>query len=406
MSVNKSIVDLVRKTSKNWTRQRKAEERAKSAFLNRRARMIRSSRITVKQAAFGCMEAAYLAASANGRLWANARQIMYQARPTIQNQTGEQLNDQYFTQVLLPSYIEERRADWKVAYDNRGHFVEPHTKKAIGLGTLAVRSYLHEMHGPQLSEPTIEPPTVATCGPEARFGAVLFIEKEGFLQLFESVQLAERFDIAIMSTKGQSVTAARELVERLCARNVPLLVLHDFDKSGFSILGGLRESNRRYQYGHRHRQNVIDLGLRLDDVNELDLEAEAAFDRGSEFQRKMNLRKNGATPEEIKFLLEQRVELNAMASDQLVEWLEKKLVAHGVKKIIPASERLVDMYRLAAETKLLEASLAEAMEKARAEAARLTIPDDLHDRVHALLEENPENSWDYAITEIASKSLP
>ena len=31
---------------------------------------------------------------------------------------------------------------------------------------------------------------------------ILFIEKEGFMPLFEAVQLAERFDLAIMSTKG------------------------------------------------------------------------------------------------------------------------------------------------------------------------------------------------------------
>ena len=49
-------------------------------------------------------------ASANGRLPANARQIMYAARPKIQRMTDKQLNDQYFTQVLLPDYIAARRA--------------------------------------------------------------------------------------------------------------------------------------------------------------------------------------------------------------------------------------------------------------------------------------------------------
>jgi hypothetical protein len=51
------------------------------------------------------------------------------------------------------------------------------------------------------------------------------------MPLFDKVQLAERY--AIMSTKGMSVT----LVDTL---DVPLLVLHDFDKSGFSIAATLR----------------------------------------------------------------------------------------------------------------------------------------------------------------------
>src|SRR4029450_127650 len=91
--------------------------------------------------------------------------------------------------------------------------------------------------------------------------------------VFEAVQLAERYDLAIMSTKGMSVTAARELVEQLCAvHSVPLLVLHDFDKAGFSIAGTLRRSTRRYRCGHGHAASVIDLGLRLEDVDGLETE--------------------------------------------------------------------------------------------------------------------------------------
>ena len=87
------------------------------------------------------------------------------------------------------------------------------------------------------------------------------------------VRLAERYDIAVMSTKGMSVVAARMLVDELCGRHgIPLLALHDFDKAGFSILGSLRRDNRRYHF--RHRVEVIDLGLRLADTEACGLEAE------------------------------------------------------------------------------------------------------------------------------------
>ena len=39
------------------------------------------------------------------------------------------------------------------------------------------------------------------------------------MPLSEAVKLAERDDLAIMSTKGMSVTASRKLVEELCARH-------------------------------------------------------------------------------------------------------------------------------------------------------------------------------------------
>ena len=38
----------------------------------------------------------------------------------------------------------------------------------------------------------------------------MFIEKEGFTELFNSVKLRERYDIAVMSTKGMPVVAMRK----------------------------------------------------------------------------------------------------------------------------------------------------------------------------------------------------
>ena len=95
--------------------------------------------------------------------------------------------------------------------------------------------------------------------------------------------------------------------------NIPCLVLHDFDKSGFSIFATLGRSGHRYAY--RNHVEFIDLGFRLADID--GLETEAVFDSGDEYQRRRNLRENGATPEEIDFLLKERVELNAMASDDV-----------------------------------------------------------------------------------------
>ena len=176
-------------------------------------------------------------------------------------------------------------------------------------------------------------------GPEGRYGAVLFLEKEGFTQILEAAQIAERYDIAIMSTKGMSVTAARILVEELCGRRkLPLFVLHDFDLAGFSIKKTLTESGERFQFPHKI--NFIDLGLRLTDVEELGLEAESVNIREDESAVANRLRINGATPEEIAFLLGgERVELNAMPSDQFIAFVERKLTANGVAKVVPSAIR-------------------------------------------------------------------
>jgi hypothetical protein len=343
------------------------------------------------------MERAYLKASANGTLPANARQIMYAARPLIQQQTEKKLDDQYFTQTLLPDYMREYSVPWNVVFDDRGHFHEPHTDRSIGLGTLAVRHYLGSMREPTFDEAGFGAASIKTFGPRCRFGAILFIEKEGFMPLFEHVQLSARHDLAIMSTKGLSNTAARLLVDDMCGRyGIPLLVLHDFDKAGFSIVGTLKQSNRRYQF--RNGIEVIDLGLRLPDVE--DLESEDAFDRGAEYKIRANLRDNGATAEEIEFLLTSRVELNAFASDQLIDFIERKLEEHGIKKVVPDEERLAEAFQLFAHSARVEEAVEAALQDDR---ESIEVPADLSQKVRAYLEDHPETSWEVAVQIIAER---
>jgi len=105
---------------------------------------------------------------------------------------------------------------------------------------------------------------------------------------------------------------------------------------------------------------VIDLGLRLDDIGGLG--RELAYDKGNRSNKIYNLRENGATEEEIQILLNERIELNAMTSDQLIAFVERKLAQHGIKKVVPDGERLAETYRLVGRTdrikKIVEAELA------------------------------------------------
>jgi hypothetical protein len=228
---------------------------------------------------------------------------------------------------------------------------------------------------------------------------VLFIEKEGFLPLLEHAQLAERYDLALMSTKGLSNTAARRLVDEMCGRyRIPLLVLHDFDKAGFSIIGTLRRSNRRYAF--RNRIKAVDLGLRLADVETF--ESEDVFDRGSRDAIRQNLRGNGATPDEIEFLLEQRVELNAFPSDELVAFIRRKLDGCGIKKIVPRNKRLAETYELFVRGSRIEESIRTALEGER--KVPIDIPADLQEQVREHLGKHPEDSWESAVRRIAGRS--
>jgi len=393
-----AIRELVTGVTKKWAKQRKAEERSAAAAVNRRY-VFKPARYTIKDAAYEVMKTAYMKASGDGQFPANARQIMYAARGYIQERTGQKLNDDYFTQTLLPDYVEAYGVNWDVVFDARGHFTEPHSGTTVPLGTLAVRRYLADAGQQQATDLGLPqmPSDFPTKGPANRFAAVLFIEKEGFAEILKAARIAERYDIAVMSTKGMSVTASRLLVDQL---HIPLLVLHDFDQSGFSILGTLRHSTRRYHF--EGSAEVINLGLTLADIEQYGLEAEEQRLTQSE----STLRRNGATPADIAFLQRnRRVELNMLTSDQLIELIEAKLIRMGITKVVPDPDLLASAYRRAYQVGILNRALAAAADDARREATEIDVPDLLVDRVRAYLEEHPEEPWDSAIASLAGHAL-
>jgi hypothetical protein len=430
-AVEGSLEQSPESVTRRWTaavRQAYRSERADARAGEELLRQERASYPSVKEVASRLMPEAYQAASGQGRYVAHARQIMYAARPKIlaeihPDKATKGLKAHYFTQTLVPDYMTEHpeeTADWDVVFDERGHFREPHRQNGreciIGLGTLAVRKYVASWTTRVLADiGLIELPfDVQTCGPTHRYHAVLFVEKEGFDELITQAQIAERFDIAPMSTKGMSNTAARCLVDELSTRGVTIYVLHDFDKSGFAILHTLRTNTWRYRF--RTTPKVIDLGLTLSDVNRMDLQPEPVSYRQT-VAPKHDLARCGATPDEQAFLVGaerrrnsstgkwywpgKRVELNAMTSDQFVTCLENRLIQHGVEKVIPTPNILARAYQRAVRTKAINARLAEL----QADITRqpTVIPHNLPARVSDVLREHPELSWDATLWKIVQE---
>ena len=400
-----AVVNLIKSVTKTWAKVRKAEERDVSRRERRQELMARRRNEKQKHVAFEIMEDAYHEVSGRKNLWANARQIMYAARDEIQERSKKSLGSNYFTQTLLPDFMTANlnlTADWKVAFDDRGHFADPHTGLMIGLGTVAVREHIEEQHEMQIKAAAIASAHVETCGPHGGYGAALYIEKEGFMALLDEVKQAQRFDLAIMSCKGQSVTAARELVDEVCHRwRIPLFILRDFDKAGFSIRAGfMQRQSRRYTF--QNQIKVFDLGLRMDDVRHLiraGRDEAAAKEKAGPEVRRANMLRNGATPEEAEYLLTRRVELNAFTSEEFVAFIERKLTEHGVKKIVPTKAILTDTYRTFAQGREAEKIIKRELKKLNG-SSRIIVPPNLKERVEDYLRQHPVQRWDVAVAAI------
>jgi hypothetical protein len=392
------------KTLANFTKQRKAEEKHVSAVRWRTSRITKVRGMFLTEAVEAVIVDAYMKVSDNNQLPALVRQIFYVVRPKVEDQTDKPLTYKYFGQTLLPDYIRNHVAacaNWDVVYDDRGHFIEPHTGRTIGLGTLNVREYLKRVGHLQFEEADFAAAAIKTYGPHGCYGALFYIEKEGFFPLFKRVNLAKRYDVGIMSSKGMSVTAARELADRVCGLyRIPLLVLHDFDRPGIIIKDTLENDTRRYTY--KYAPVVIDLGLTYDDIGGLTPE---------QFTSKISderLREAGLREEAINFLDTQRVELNAMTSRQLVDFIEGKFKQHHIDKVIPDKQTLVDTYRLFVKSNELSEAFEEVKERLEAEGGdtSIEVPDNIEKRVRATLKETPEIPWHRAVQLIIDPDAP
>ena len=157
----------------------------------------------------------------------------------------------------------------------------------------------------------------------------------------------------------------------------------------------------------------MDIGLRLDDVQQMALESELV-EYETKKDPKENLEESGATEEERNFLVERRngegwigkrVELNAMTSPQFIAWLERKFKEHGDTKLIPHAEVLNSGYRRAFLAHRVNQEMKRLADSLRKEPDTVAVPKDLAGMVKRALKQTAEMSWDAAISHIVSREI-
>jgi hypothetical protein len=206
-----------------------------------------------------------------------------------------------------------------------------------------------------------------------------------------------------MSTKGMSTTAARMLLDRLAPQIDSMLVLHDFDVSGFSIFGTLSADGRRYTF--KNNLPLVDIGLRLADVAALDLQSEPVKTSGRWDSRAKTLAEHGASRDEIDFLQTRRVELNAMTAPVFIDFLERKLTQNNVRKVVPDHDILEQHARCVIEQRPAETFLRDNRPVLQARASSIALPEDLDDKVWSVLKQKPDLSWDEVVSSVVVSDM-
>jgi hypothetical protein len=263
--------------------------------------------------------------------------------------------------------------------DSRGTLYHPHIQQDIPIGTLAVEEYSR---------------------PEWTFNKVLYIEKEGFFEALKAARWPERHDCALLTSKGYSSRAVRDLLDGLADGEEPVTVfcVHDADIFGTTIYQSLQEATKARP---RRRVEVANLGLEPWEALAMGLAPERLEEKKRETAPADYVLERPDGEKWAEWLQTNRVELNEMTTPQFIAWLDGKMEEHDGRKVIPpepviASEmaqQLASHVRQAVSERILrDAGVDEQVNRALSEIAAPE-PADVAKRVAQYLDEKDDGYW-------------
>jgi hypothetical protein len=302
-------------------------------------------------------------------------------------ETGKELKLSNFTGIL-DAYENENGEIALMYREPRGSITHPHRDETITLGTLMVEKYER---------------------PVWTFNKLLYIEKEGAQEALKQNRWPERHDCAVLSSKGFSTRAARDLIDKLVEHDEPIEVFcaHDADASG--TYQTLQEATKAR--GAR-KIKIVNIGLESWEAVETGLEVET-LERADRRKPVANYVEDHDGSDDVdaegndisdrdwdEWLQTHRVELNAMTTPELIDWLDAKMEEHGGGKLIPPDEVLVETYMESVEERVRSEITERIFREARfeervAEALEAYQPDGeaLRRQIEEGLDDDPEAQW-------------
>ena len=342
------------------------------------------------------------------RYYFSQRSLFYRVRELMKEiLPDEELQYPYFTNTLITDYESEYGDIDHMVRDPRGVFTEPHGGDVVSMGTASVDAYSRSWW---------------------KYSNVLFVEKQDLVTILRQVGFDDRWDCFLLSSKGDGTRAAKDLIDKISERDEPtkFFVLHDADAAGSLISQSLREATKAR--GAR-KVEVCDLGLFPWDAIRDGLPVEVCGapvnKNGKKGYRPVayyikerdrnNLGTGSDEPNWERWLQTQRIEINAMTSEQIVKWLNAEFEKHGAAKVIPpgdkASGRLRDNIRTSIRDRIEDRHMAEIeklIEKETDEEFnKLKLPEDdaLIEKIQTKYKDAPSISWTVAVSVIADEYL-
>jgi DNA topoisomerase VI subunit B len=344
------------------------------------------TRVSQKDVALDNLDDAIATVSGDGQFRFNQRQLLYVLRPIVKDEIDEELKVGNFN-TIITDYEAEHGEIPSMYREPRGSIYHPHRGETIVLGTLSVEDYAR---------------------PSWTFNKLLYVEKEGFSEALKDSGWPERHDCTLMSSKGFTTRAARDLVDKLVEHDEPVTIfcVHDADAYGTMIYQTFQEATKAR--GAR-KVAIVNLGLEAWEARELGLEVEdvEAGTRRKPVADYVRERRDGNIWDE--WLQTHRVELNAMTTPQFIEWLDGKMADY--EKLIPPTDVLETELEERIEKKIRTAIVDRILREANVDAqvaaaiAEIETPDStaLAAGIERLFAATPDAQWRDHIESVATE---
>jgi hypothetical protein len=291
--------------------------------VTRKAHRPNSRGASQKDVVLDNLDAVIAEVSGDGEFRFNARQLFYGLRPIVMQEVGDELKLSNFTGII-DDYEADHGEIEGMYREPRGSITHPHRDETITLGTLMVEEYER---------------------PVWNYNKIVYIEKEGANEALKAVGWPNRHDSAVISSKGYSTRAARDLIDKLAEHDEPVQVFcaHDADGYGTVIYQTFQEATKAR--GAR-KIKIVNIGLEPWEAIAMGLEVETV-ERGkkrkpvADYVRERDAEFPNEAPGGVsweEWLQTHRIELNAMTTPQFIAWLDRKMAEHGDGKLIPPAD--------------------------------------------------------------------
>jgi hypothetical protein len=318
----------------DWAKQREREIRDASQRRKReeKLRAEKPRDIPIKDLVLKYLPFALAKTSNNGKISFSQRDVFYVIRKPIQEEHGKTLEYNYFTSSILTNYENAHGDIPGMQREPRGTIYHPHLHEKIPLGTASVAGYSR---------------------PFWTFNKLVVVEKTGTQDNLIEVGWPEEHDCAVASVIGFTTRAIKDLLDALSISTEPLTVfcVHDADSFGTLIYETLvRETKAR----KARKINVVNLGLDPWEGIDMSLEVEpvepsrrrrpvARYVHEHDVAWRRWLKEHGGFTSWAGWLQKNRIELNALAPADRIDWITKKIEDYPPRKVIPPTGELHDV---------------------------------------------------------------